>query len=70
MHKTLLIISGGLEAIPGIIHAKKMGFHVVVSDGNPHAPGFEFADDYIVESTYDIEATANAVENIMIKLDL
>jgi biotin carboxylase len=59
MNKTLLIISGGLEAIPGIICAKKMGLHVVVSDGNPHAPGFEFADDFIIESTYDVVATTN-----------
>ncbi|MDE2590924.1 MAG: ATP-grasp domain-containing protein [Patescibacteria group bacterium] len=62
MNKTLLIISGGMEAIPGIIRAKKMGLHVVVSDGNPQAPGFEFADDRIVASTYDIEATVDAAK--------
>ena len=62
MNKTLLIVSGGMEAIPGIMRAKKMGLHVVVSDGNPKAPGFEFADDRIIASTYDIEATVNAAK--------
>ena len=58
--KTLLIISGSAEAVPGIEHAKDMGFYVVVSDGNPNAPGFAAADDHVVVSTYDIEATIEA----------
>ena len=57
MNKTLLIISGGSEAIPGIQKAKEMGLYVVVSDGNKNAPGFAFADDRIIASTYDIELT-------------
>ena len=32
--RTLWIVSGGAEAVPGIRHAKSMGLHVVVSDGN------------------------------------
>ena len=58
--KTLWIVSGSIEAVPGIEHAKDMGFHVVVSDGNPNAPGFAAADDHVVVSTYDIEATVKA----------
>lgn len=57
LHKTLWIVSGGIEAVPGIKRAKELGLHVVVSDGNPHAPGFYYADDAIVVSTYDIEGT-------------
>ena len=53
--KTLLIVSGGAEAVPGIKRAREMGLHVVVSDGNPKAPGFRFADDKLVASTYDVE---------------
>lgn len=60
--KTLWIVSGGAEAIPGIVRAKELGFHVVVSDGNPSAPGFQYADDIIVASTYDVEATVEAAE--------
>jgi biotin carboxylase len=60
MNKTLLIISGGIEAIPGIKLAKKMGLHVVVSDMNEKAPGFAYADDRIIASTYDVEQTVSA----------
>ena len=55
--KTVLILSAGIEAIHGIKTAKSMGLHVVVSDGNPEAPGFAFADDSIIASTYDIPLT-------------
>ena len=58
--KTLFIISGGLEALEGIRCAKEMGLRVVVSDGDPEAPGFELADETIVCSTYDIEGTIRA----------
>jgi len=51
--KTLLIISGGLEAVPGIKKAKEMGLNVLVSDIDLNAPGFEFSDDKIIASTYD-----------------
>ena len=62
MGKTLLIISGGIEAIPGIKLAKAMGLHVVVSDINPKAPGFALADDCIIASTYDADETVAAAE--------
>ena len=56
--KAILIISAGLEAVPGIMKAKEMGLHVVVSDMDLNAPGFEFADDRILASTYDYTETA------------
>jgi len=61
--KTLLLISGGIEAIPGIKIAKELGLFVVVSDGNPNAPGFEYADDKIVASTYDVKETVKKVKH-------
>lgn len=60
MVKTLLILSAGIEAMPGIKLAKSMGLHVVVSDMNPKAPGFALADDHIIASTYDIPETVDA----------
>lgn len=60
MNQTLLIVSGGSEALPGIEIAKSMGLHVVVSDMNPGAPGFAIADDQLLVSTYDVEATVAA----------
>ena len=58
--KTLLIVSAGLEAIAGIELAKSMGLHIVASDGSPEAPGFTLADDTLVASTYNVEATVVA----------
>ena len=62
-NKTLLVISGGAEAVPGIRRAKAMGLHVVVSDMNAHAPGFEFADDALIASTYDVEQTISVARD-------
>ena len=55
--KTLLIVSGGIEAVPGIQRAKEMGLYVVVSDGDAKAPGLEYANDQIIASTYDVDET-------------
>ena len=63
MGKTLLIISGGIEAVPGIQLAKEMGLYVVVSDGGPDAPGFEHADDCIIASTYDVNETVQKAKH-------
>jgi biotin carboxylase len=60
MNKTLFIVSGGSEAVPGILHAKNMGLHVVVSDINPQAPGFAIADDHVIADTYGVEETVAA----------
>lgn len=60
--KTLLIVSGGIEATHGVRRAKELGYRVVVSDINPDAPGFALADDRIIASTYDVDATAEAAE--------
>lgn len=60
MAKTLLVISAGIEAAPGIRIAREMGLHVVASDRDPQAPGFAFADDRLLASTYDVEETLGA----------
>lgn len=58
--KNLLIVSAGVEAVAAIELAKSMGLHVVVSDMNPDAPGFAVADDRLLVSTYDVDATVAA----------
>ncbi|HMB79419.1 MAG TPA: hypothetical protein VKI43_05110, partial [Vicinamibacterales bacterium] len=60
MKRTLWIVSGGAEAVPGIERARAMGLHVVVSDMNPSAPGFAVADDTVVANTYDVDETVAA----------
>lgn len=58
--RTLLVVAGGTEAVAGIERAREMGLHVVVSDGSADAPGLAAADDTLIASTYDVEATVAA----------
>ncbi len=58
--RTLLIVSGGREAVPAIAEARRMGLRVLVSDGAPDAPGLRLADAGLIASTYDAEATVEA----------
>lgn len=60
--KTLMIICGGIEALHGVQHAKALGYRVVVSDRDPHAPAFREADACILSSTYDAKGTADAAQ--------
>ncbi len=62
MRETLLIISAGIEAIPGIRKGRELGYHVVVSDGDRNAPGMALADDFLLASTYDVAATVAAAK--------
>lgn len=62
MKRTILIVCGGIEAVHGIRRAKEMDLHVVVSDGSPNAPGLTEADDALIASTYDVEATVAAAQ--------
>lgn len=57
MSRRLLIIGAGIEQIPGIKLAKRMGINVILTDGNPKALGFKYADDYEIISTYDVKKT-------------
>jgi biotin carboxylase len=61
--KTLLIISGGIEAADAARHAREMGLHVVVSDIDANAPGFAFAHDHLIADVYGPEETAKAAEH-------
>lgn len=62
MGKTLLIVSGGIEAADAARRAKEMGLHVVVSDVNPEAPGFAFANSCLIADVYGATETAAAAE--------
>src|ERR1700730_4467616 len=63
MPKNLLVVGGGIEAIPRLERAKQMGLHLVVSDRDLEAPGFAVADDRLLASTYDIQATVAAARH-------
>ncbi|HXJ01052.1 MAG TPA: ATP-grasp domain-containing protein [Micropepsaceae bacterium] len=62
MTKTLLIISGGIEAADAVIRARDMGLNVVVSDIDPNAPSFAYANDRLIADVYGPEATLAAAE--------
>jgi biotin carboxylase len=60
--KTLLIVSGGIEAADAAKRAKELGHYVVVSDRDPEAPGFLFADSCLIADVYGATETAAAAE--------
>jgi len=60
--KTILIISGGIEAVDAVKRAKELGHTVVVSDRDPHAPGFALADSCLIADVYGATETAAAAE--------
>jgi biotin carboxylase len=68
MQKTLLIVSGGIEAADAARHAKEMGLYVVVSDRDPQAPGFAHADSCIIADVYSPEETLAAARRYALKL--
>jgi biotin carboxylase len=68
MAKTLLIISGSVEAVDAVKRAKEMGLNVVVSDRNPEAPGFAHADSCLIADVYGPEETAAAAERYSRKI--
>jgi len=68
MGKTLLIISGGIEAADAAARAKAMGHTVVVSDRDPNAPGFAFADSCLIADVYGPRETAAAAERYSRKI--
>ncbi|MBI3676322.1 MAG: ATP-grasp domain-containing protein [Proteobacteria bacterium] len=68
MMKTILIVSGGIEAADAAKRAKEMGFYVVVSDRAPDAPGFAFADSCLIADVYGPEETAAAAERFSRKI--
>lgn len=61
MRETILLIGAGREAVAGIQTLKELGYRVLVSDGDPGAPGRAFSDDFIHASVYDPDETLQAV---------
>ena len=66
--KTLLIVSGGIEAADAAKRAKEMGHMVVVSDIDANAPGFAFADSCLIADVYGPAETAAAAERYSRKI--
>jgi biotin carboxylase len=68
MGKTLLIISGGLEAADAVKRGKEMGHYVVVSDSDYQAPAIAIADSCLIADAYGANETAAAAERFSRKI--
>ncbi|NPA38138.1 MAG: ATP-grasp domain-containing protein [Chlorobi bacterium] len=62
MRKKILILGAGVEQIPAIREAEKMGLYVIASDMNPEAPGRKYADKFYQVSTTDIKGNIKVAE--------
>jgi biotin carboxylase len=68
MSKTLLIICGGKEAAEIARAVKDSGHTVVVSDSDPEAPAFAFADSCLIADVHGASETAAAAERYSRKI--
>jgi biotin carboxylase len=66
--KTLLIVSGGIEAADAALRAKELGLYVVVSDRDVAAPGFAHSDSRLIADVYSPDETAAAAERFNRKI--
>lgn len=53
--KTLLVLGGGPDQLPGVLKAKEMGIYTIVLDGNPDAHCKSYSDEFYSVSIKHIE---------------
>ncbi|MBA2587159.1 MAG: hypothetical protein H0U98_00885 [Alphaproteobacteria bacterium] len=68
MTRTLLIVSGGAAAAVAAARARDLGHTVVVSDSDPQAPAFAFADSCLIADAHGAVETAAAAERYSRKI--
>jgi biotin carboxylase len=68
MTRTLLIVSGSGEAAEVARRVREMGHTVVVSDADPQAPAFAFADSCLIADVHGAQETAAAAERYSRKI--
>lgn len=68
MTKTLLIVSGGAQAASAAAFARALGHTVVVSDSDPQAPAFAFADSCLIADAHGAVETAAAADRYSRKI--
>lgn len=56
----LLVIGGGVEAVPGLERLLELGARMAVVDADPRAPGFDLAEHRLELSTYAANQVAEA----------
>ncbi|MBW8709352.1 MAG: hypothetical protein JF627_08865 [Alphaproteobacteria bacterium] len=68
MTRTLLIVSGGGVAAAAAARARALGHLVAVSDSDPQAPAFAFADSCLIADAHGAVETAAAAERYSRKI--
>ena len=68
MTKTLLILSGGEKSVEIARALRASGHAVVISDSDPQAPAFEFADSSLFADVHGANETAAAAERYSRKI--
>src|SRR5574344_1776332 len=63
--KTLLVLGGGPDQLPGVLKAKEMGIYTIVLDGNPDAHCKSYADEFYSVSIKHIEQIDAFIEKII-----
>ena len=59
--KLILIIGGGKEAVPGIIHLQNNGYKILVTDKSINSPSKKIANYFIKSSIYNISQTIKKI---------
>ncbi len=65
LDKTLLVLGGGPDQLPGVLKAKEMGIYTIVLDGNPDAHCKSYADEFYSVSIKHIEQIDAFIEKII-----
>lgn len=64
----VICLAAGKSQLPVIAKAKSLGYTIVAIDKNKEAPGFEYADYKIYQSTYDADLIIKELNNLRNKL--
>ena len=69
MNENALIILGASESSVLLIKKAKIHYSLIIIDRDPNAPGFDFADEKIVLSTYEAEPVIDMLSELREKYD-
>jgi len=63
-NKYVFVVAGGIMQTPLLKEIKSRGYNILLTDGNPDAPGKEYADTFVVLDTYDVFGHLNLAESL------
>ena len=60
----LMVLGGGSSQESFLRRCRNLGWHIVLADKNPTAPGRRFADEFVQVSTFDISGVEEAARRL------